>query len=314
MRKVGIVCVVAVFALSLAACGGNKEADQAKKAAEEAQKAAEQAAKAAESGGGSVQEMAKGMEQFAKSMEQLQKGADGKSYEPVSFKSLQEVLPAIDGWEKGETEGETMSSPVKFSQATTSYSKGDARIEVKVVDTAMSQLLTMPYQMFLLANYSKESSKGYEKAGRPRRPALPRDRRRQRRRERQGRAGRGLEDGPGQAGGTEVGHEGHATPLPREARRERPPVSVCVHDAGRAGWRGPRRVSPFTVRHPAPAGVRSRLQPRLRTRGGARASGRRERPRRRAQPPDARLGRLAQDARRARRDDDRGVPGAAAAR
>ena len=164
MRKVGIVCVVAVFALSLAACGRNKEADQAKKAAEEAQKAAEQAAKAAESGGGSVQEMAKGMEQFAKSMEQLQKGADGKSYEPVSFKSLQEVLPAIDGWEKGETEGETMSSPVKFSQATTSYSKGDARIEVKVVDTAMSQLLTMPYQMFLLANYSKESSKGYEKA------------------------------------------------------------------------------------------------------------------------------------------------------
>ena len=53
---------------------------------------------------------------------------------------------------------------MKFSQAEAAYTKGDERIEIKVVDTAMSALLTMPYQMLLATGYSKESSHGYEKA------------------------------------------------------------------------------------------------------------------------------------------------------
>ena len=35
---------------------------------------------------------------------------------------------------------------------------------MKIVDTAMSQMLTLPYQMFLAAGYSKQTSTGYEKA------------------------------------------------------------------------------------------------------------------------------------------------------
>jgi hypothetical protein len=57
-----------------------------------------------------------------------------------------------------------MTAPVKFSQAEVAYTKGDARIEVKIVDTAMSQMLAMPYQMVLATGYSKQTDNGYEKA------------------------------------------------------------------------------------------------------------------------------------------------------
>ena len=109
-------------------------------------------------------DVAKGMQEFAKAMEQMQKAPDGTAYEPVSFRQLQEFLPDISGWEKQKPTGESMTAPVKFSQAETSYTQGDARIEVKIVDTAMSRMLTMPYQMFLMTGYQKETDSGYEKA------------------------------------------------------------------------------------------------------------------------------------------------------
>ena len=157
MRTFRTVCGIAALVLSVSACGGNKEAEQAKKEAEEAQKAGA-------SGGGSLQDMAKGMEQFAQGMQEMQKGEDGKTYEPVSFRELQALLPDISGWEKEKPTGESMTAPVRFSQAETAYTQGDARIEVKIVDTAMSKMLTLPYQMFMMTGYEKETSSGYEKA------------------------------------------------------------------------------------------------------------------------------------------------------
>ncbi len=159
MRKFATAFVVVSMTFALAACGSSKKEEEAR-AAEEAKKAQEQA----QAGGGSVQDMAKGMEQFAQSMQQLQQSQDGKTYEPVSFKELQAVLPDISGWEKEKPRGEMMTAPVKFSQAEVVYTKDDARVEVKIVDTAMSQMLTLPYQMFLMANYARETDSGYEKA------------------------------------------------------------------------------------------------------------------------------------------------------
>lgn len=151
MRTFGICCLIGVLAVAGAACGGKKEeAKQAEQAAQQAQQAG--------------QDIAKSMEQFGNAMQQMQKGPNGENYEPVDFTKLQTVLPTVSGWEREEPKGESMTSPVKFSQAETAYTKDEARIEVKVVDTAMSQLLTMPYQMFLAAGYSQKSSTGYEKA------------------------------------------------------------------------------------------------------------------------------------------------------
>lgn len=171
MRKFGTVCVLAAFALSLVACGNSKE-EEARKAAEEAQKAAAEAQKAAAAAGSAgaaagaagAAEFARGMEQLGQAMQGLNQSADGQNYTPVSFKELQTILPEVSGWEKGKASGEMMTAPVKFSQAQVTYTKGDANIEVKIVDTAMSALLTMPYQMFMATGYMKETDSGYEKA------------------------------------------------------------------------------------------------------------------------------------------------------
>jgi hypothetical protein len=156
MRGFGIYCVIGVVLAGSAACGGKIE--EARQAGNTAQQAAKQAAGSGETG------VAKGMQDFAKAMEQMQQSPDGKAYEPVSFRELQGFFPDVSGWEKEKPTGESMTTPVKFSQAETAYTQGDARIEVKIVDTAMSKMLTLPYQMFMMSGYEKETTSGYEKA------------------------------------------------------------------------------------------------------------------------------------------------------
>ena len=163
---VGLVGVVTTFA----ACGKSAEQKAAEQAAENARVAAEQMKKAAESaaaagtaaGAASVDAFAKAMAGAANAM--AAKGPDGKAVEPVSFRELQTVLPEVSGWTREEPKGEKMTLPVPFSQTETRYTKGDANVELKIVDSGFSQLLFAPYAMLLSAGYEKESSSGYEKS------------------------------------------------------------------------------------------------------------------------------------------------------
>ena len=160
MRAIGIYCLIGLFLAASAACGGGK-LEEAKQAGNTA---AETAAAMKEAGGGGGGDAAKGMQDFAKAMEQMQTAPDGTAYEPVSFKALEEFLPEIAGWEREKPEGESMTAPMKFSKTGTAYTKDDARIRVEIVDTAMARMMTLPYQMFMMSGYAKESSSGYEKA------------------------------------------------------------------------------------------------------------------------------------------------------
>jgi X-X-X-Leu-X-X-Gly heptad repeat protein len=150
MGRLSIASGVIVGLLLTGGCGKS----EAEKKAEEAAQGLEQAAK--------------GMEQMAKGMEQLAKGlpgaSEGGAVEPVSFTALQELFPAMDGWEKGEPTGEKMSMPVPFSQAEVRYTRGDATIEAKIVDSGLNQVLLTPYAMFLAAGYEKQTTDGYEKS------------------------------------------------------------------------------------------------------------------------------------------------------
>ena len=142
-----------MLAIAVAGCGKSAEEKQAEQAA----KTAEQAA----------QEAAKGLEQVAKGLESLASGAGSgevKPVNPVSFRDLQALFPDLDDWEKGKPTGERMSSPFAFSQAEVTYTKGDSRIDLKMVDSGFNQLLLTPYAMFLQAGYEKETSDGYEKS------------------------------------------------------------------------------------------------------------------------------------------------------
>jgi hypothetical protein len=155
-----VVCVVIASAWLAVSCGKSSEEKQAEEAAkqvEQASKTTEQAAK----------EAAEGLEQMAKGLESLASGGgagDAKPVDPVSFRDLQALFPELDGWEKGKATGERMNSPFAFSQAEVTYSKADARIELKMIDSGFNQLLLTPYAMFLQAGYEKETEDGYEKS------------------------------------------------------------------------------------------------------------------------------------------------------
>ena len=149
-----------VLAIVITGCGKSADEKKAEEAAQQAEETAKTAEKAAE-------EAAKGLEQMARGLEAAVSGrasGDEKPVDPVSFRELQTLFPEVDGWTKGKPIGERMSSPFPFSQAEVTYTKGDARVELKMVDSGFNQLLLTPYAMFLQAGYEKETAEGYEKS------------------------------------------------------------------------------------------------------------------------------------------------------
>lgn len=165
MRAVIFACVLAV---AVSACGKSEEQKAAEKAAEDLKQAAEAMGKAAAQTGTAaattgVGEAAKAMQSMANALS-ASASPDGKPVEPVSFQTLQTQLPKVSGWEMKEPEGERMTMPVPFSQIETRYTKGDSRVDVKIVDTGFAQLLVAPWSMMLASGYSRETSRGYEKA------------------------------------------------------------------------------------------------------------------------------------------------------
>lgn len=170
MRSIPVLALVLALGAS-AACGKSEQQKQLEAAAEQAGKAAEQLGKAADQmanqADGAGGDMQKSAEDFAKAMggfAAAMAGGDGKTAEPVSFRDLQASLPQMSGWEMEKPRGERMTSPVPFSETSTSYRKGDSEIRVKVVDSGFSQILVAPWTMFLAAGYEKETERGYEKS------------------------------------------------------------------------------------------------------------------------------------------------------
>ena len=158
--------LVGVVAITLSVgCGKSASEKQAEQAAEDIKKAAEAVTKAQQDGG----DTAKGMADMAKAMQGMAAaigggGADGKPVEPVATDILKSTLPAIAGWEMTAPRAERMTSPIAYSQVEAEYKKGDAEVEMKLVDTGYAQMLIAPWSMFLASGYSRETGDGYEKS------------------------------------------------------------------------------------------------------------------------------------------------------
>ena len=164
MRSLTFVVVLAIAAS--VACGKSDAEKQAEKAAEDIKKAAESVTKAQQDGG----DTAKGMADMAKAMQGMAAAiggggtADGKPVEPVTTDAIKGTLPTVAGWEMAAPNAERMTSPIAYSQVEVGYKKGDAEIELKVVDTGFAQMLIAPWSMFLASGYSRETGDGYEKS------------------------------------------------------------------------------------------------------------------------------------------------------
>jgi len=166
MRKVKYLAVGAAL-LAVVACGKSEAEKQAEETAQQLENAAAEMQKAADAVEKGSAGAAEGMEAFAKAMAAAAgaaAGNDGKPVDPVSFQQLETLLPEVSGWEREKPRGERMTAPVPFSQTETSYTNGDAQIDLKIVDSAFNQLLVSPWAMFLTAGYEKETSEGYEKS------------------------------------------------------------------------------------------------------------------------------------------------------
>lgn len=150
----------------MVACGGSTQQTETEKAAAELQKAAQEMEKNGGNLGKQAQDMAKGFEAMANGLAAAAGGGNGdvKPVDPVSFRDLQTVMPEISGWERNKPTGERMTSPFSFSQSTVTYKKGDANIDLKIMDSGFNQLLFAPFTMFMMAGYEKETQDGYEKS------------------------------------------------------------------------------------------------------------------------------------------------------
>lgn len=169
MRAFLRAAAVAVVATSVAACGSsesNHANDDIQKAAEQIAKASDEAQKSGDAAAQSAQEMAKGFEALAKGMAAAAGGGvDGvKPVDPVSFRELQTVLPELSGWERSKPTGERMTAPFSYSQASATYTKGDASVETKIMDSGFNQMLFAPFSMFMVSGYEKETADGFEKS------------------------------------------------------------------------------------------------------------------------------------------------------
>ncbi len=160
MRQLNKFTLVIALAAAVSACGKS----ETERKAEELKSQAEAIAKAAQEQGQQAQQAAQGLQQMAEGLQQMAGGGEQKPVDPVSFRDLQALLPTVDGWTMGKPTGERMSAPVNFSQAEVTYTKGDARVEAKIVDSGLNQLLIAPFAMFLTAGYEKQTEDGYEKS------------------------------------------------------------------------------------------------------------------------------------------------------
>jgi hypothetical protein len=158
--------VLAVTLPSTAACGKSEQEKQAEAAAAEVKAAAKKFDEAAKKAQAESSDVAKGLEAMAQGLAGAASavGGNGEPVTPVSFKQLQSVFPTLPGWTRGKPTGEQMTSPVAYSQSEIRYTKGDGRIELKIIDSGFHQLLLAPYTVFLTAGYERQTENGYEKS------------------------------------------------------------------------------------------------------------------------------------------------------
>ena len=162
-----MVTAIVMAALFTAACGKSEQQKQAEKAAEDIKKAAEAVGQAAAqagtaAGAQATTDVAKAMQGMAAALGA--KTADGKAVEPIAFQTLETALPSVSGWEMEKPDSERMTSPVAYSKTEARFKNGDQSVRVTITDTAAAMMLLMPVRMMVATGYSKETSRGYEKA------------------------------------------------------------------------------------------------------------------------------------------------------
>ena len=153
--------IAGIALIAAAGCGPSEQERQAEEAARQMQESAEAIQRGAEQmAQGTSDQVAAGLQQMAQGFQQMAQGSDAKV---VNFEALKELLPEVDGWTQSDARGEEVTMPMAFSQARAQYTRGDERVELENMDSAMNQLLLAPLSMFLSSGYSERSDSGFKR-------------------------------------------------------------------------------------------------------------------------------------------------------
>jgi hypothetical protein len=157
--------VAAILGVAAIACGKSAEEQQVEEAARKIEQGAEAIGRGAEQMAAgaeqSSEQMAQGLAQMAAGFQQMAQNANAKV---VDFEHLKALLPELDGWTRSDERGEQLSMPVSYSRAEAIYRRDDSRLELEIVDTALSQMLLAPMSMFLASGYAERSDDGFKRA------------------------------------------------------------------------------------------------------------------------------------------------------
>jgi hypothetical protein len=67
----------------------------------------------------------------------------------VAPEKLEALLPVVKGWQKGQSDSETMNVGIVMSVARVSYEKGDLGVSLEITDTLGNAMLMGPVQTML---------------------------------------------------------------------------------------------------------------------------------------------------------------------
>jgi hypothetical protein len=82
----------------------------------------------------------------------------------VDYELLKALIPEVAGWERSEVRGEqTSMMNMSYSIARTTYSQGDASVDLEIMDTAMIQALVMPFTMVASGTFNQRSDDGFQR-------------------------------------------------------------------------------------------------------------------------------------------------------
>ena len=141
--------IIGSILLALAACGGKKGSSQVV-----------EGDTLSKNPFGAARQLVKAGEE----LEKMQKDLDSlKPVDPVHFKELLPFLPEPPaGWESEAPKGSTNSmGEWNFTEVNRSYTQGEKRMEVKILDWAFRKELYAGF--FLAAAFSQETTEGYNK-------------------------------------------------------------------------------------------------------------------------------------------------------
>ncbi|MBI5916922.1 MAG: hypothetical protein HY842_16245 [Bacteroidetes bacterium] len=151
-----LFCLIAFsFGLTLLACsGGSKEKTNQEEAA-----AGDAANAVSDNQPANMQDA---MQQAQEAMRNLN---GGKQVEPINFRQLQELLPEeLASYERTSKGGETTGAGgMTVSRAESKYKKGDATVEVNVMDTGGLGMAMMGMAAWSTIVIDKEDENGFER-------------------------------------------------------------------------------------------------------------------------------------------------------